>query len=866
MAEGHAFDFTALQQTLLDWPVAALPPTGGIASPLLGRLRQILEGARMRGAPESPPDLMVLVRQLLIARSTENRVERLSVPRGHGWPSAEAWRGFGFDVTPAPERLLLEPRPWRPDWLGGLTEGHSDIFEPEHQARVARAEARVPMDPFLREVTGFADYVCPGQREALLSALFMPAGSTLIVNLPTGAGKSLVAQAPLLVRGPDAGLTLFVVPTNALALDLERRTQALLHARDPRREPFDLAWIGGRPQASRDSIHRRVRAGGQGILFASPEAVCGALLPALYQAAERDALSHLVVDEAHLIAQWGDAFRPAFQQLAGVRRGLLASCPGNGLRTLLLSATFSRPVVETLEALFGPPEQLQFVSAVHLRPEPRYISRRVSGREDKRERLLELLRYVPRPFILYSTTRQDARDWYRELRAAGYARIACFHGETPDAERERVISDWVNDQLDGVVATSAFGVGMDKADVRTVIHAALPETLDRFYQEVGRGGRDGRASLSITLFDTRDERIARRMTTPTLIGDDRGFARWSTLYRQSETDPSDPDLHLLDLRRVPSGLTQQTDYNRDWNMRTLILLARAGLIRLESVRPPAPQPTTDGPGAVVPETADNPWEDYFAQIPVRSLDPRLMDQAHFEHRIGSERQRGAAAAERAFAQMLDALDGRQEMADVLANLFSSDAPGRTVLVSPACRGCPASGGAPHPDSVLYQIPPGIGIERIATHDNATWRQRFPGLDPALVVLCPSSGWPDGSVLTAVTAAVALFGVSEVAAARALWEGEPALAHLHRSARGRILVRRDLEDDLPGPHTLPLARATLLLPWDARPLPDEIFLLDRPLHIVLAPHDIADARHPLRRWRDTATNCIELNDFLRRATR
>lgn len=723
------------------------------------------------------------------------------------------------------------------------------------------------MDPFLREATGYDAYVCPGQREALLSALCMPAGSTLIVNLPTGGGKSLVAQAPVLLDGPEAGLTLFVVPTNALALDLERRTRELLARRHPADARRLLAWTGDRDQTIRAEIKQRVRAGTQGILFASPEAVCGALLPALYQAAAHGGLRYLVVDEAHLIAQWGDDFRPTFQQLAGVRRGLLTACPPDAaFRTLLLSATFPGPVIETLETLFGPPEHLQMVAAVHLRPEPRYLCRRVGGFEEKRERLLDLLRHVPRPFILYTTTRDDARRWFAELRAAGYGRLACFHGETGGGERERIIEDWMAERLDGIVATSAFGVGMDKADVRTVIHAALPETLDRFYQEVGRGGRDGRASLSVTLFDETDQDIAHGMTSPTLIGDERGYARWSTMFLASDPQPDDPDLRLIDLTRVPGGLTRQSDYNHDWNMRTLILLARAGLVQLESLRPRlsgASSGEEDTPG-LAGDDAD--WDGYFARIPVRILDGGLMDKARFEQRIGAQRQRSAAAAGHAFARMLDALTGRREMAAVLTDLYDNDAPGRTVLVSRVCRGCPASGGAAHADDTDYQIPPGIGIERVEPWDGALWRSFFPGLAPGFaVVLCPVARGPDTEVLAALKTAVALFGTLEVAAPAAVWQREPALATLHRTASRRLLIRRDLEEAPPGPFTLPLPRATLLLPWDQRPLPDAVVSLLRPLHLVFAPENLVDD-HPLRRWRDTHTNHITLAEFLRRATR
>jgi hypothetical protein len=501
------------------------------------------------------------------------------------------------------------------------------------------------------------------------------------------------------------------------------------------------------------------------------------------------------------------------------------------------------------------------VSAVHLRPEPRYLSCYVSGSEEKQARVDELIRYVPRPFIFYTTKREDARTWFRRLRMSGLRRIACIHGETPNDERERVIQEWVEDRLDGVVATSAFGVGMDKSDVRTVIHAALPETLDRFYQEVGRGGRDGRASLSVTLFDTRDINVARGMTTPTLIGDEKGFERWSTLYREAERDPQDPDVRLVDLRKRTGGLIQESDYNRDWNMRTLILLARARLIQLESARPLHIERTAREDEATFKARVAAAHEAYFARIPVRSLDPRLMDRPHFERQVGRERQRGVESANHAFDQMLKALSGQREMAEVLVDLLASD----NVVVSPACRGCPASAGALHEGDNLYQIPQGIGISRLAVHDSQGWRHRFADLDPSMVVvLCPD-GALDKPLLEALRAAVASFGVLELALQPSLKESQPAFSELHRWSDDRVLVLRDLDEAPAAPDALPLARATVLMPWRDQPFPNELLLLDRPLHLVFAPANIRDAQHPLRLYRDTATNCIELQEFLRRAT-
>jgi hypothetical protein len=133
------------------------------------------------------------------------------------------------------------------------------------------------------------------------------------------------------------------------------------------------------------------------------------------------------------------------------------------------------------------------------------------------------------------------------------------------------------------------------------------------------------------------------------------------------------------------------------------------------------------------------------------------------------------------------------------------------------------------------------------------------------VLCPGASGPDTEVLAALNAAVALFGILEVAAPMAIWQREPALATLHRAAPRRLLIRRDLEEAPPGPFMLPLPRATLLLPWVQRPLPDTLISLHRPLHLVFAPEDLADG-HPLRRWRDTHTNHIALAEFLLQATR
>jgi hypothetical protein len=131
---------------------------------------------------------------------------------------------------------------------------------------------------FGMQADGYESYVCPGQREAVRSLLHMPAASTLIVNLPTGSGKTLVGQLPPLLGGPENGLTMFVVPTTALALDQARRMRDILAQGSTRNAFHDLAWHAELPVSTKTAIKQRIRNGTQGILFASPEAVRGALL------------------------------------------------------------------------------------------------------------------------------------------------------------------------------------------------------------------------------------------------------------------------------------------------------------------------------------------------------------------------------------------------------------------------------------------------------------------------------------------------------------------------------------------------------------------------------------------------------------
>ena len=200
---------------------------------------------------------------------------------------------------------------------------------------------RVPGDPFLADALGpaFTDYSSPGQRQAIRTVLTAQDSATVVVNLPTGTGKSAVAIAPALLRSATGGVSVMVVPTTSLALDQERAVQEHLAESEPGRDdPARFVTSGARriPSVSRSAL----RSGrNPATIFGSPELLLTSLAPSLYAAAEAGHLRYFVVDEAHIVASWGVEFRPEFQALSGFRRDLLrvaTTARQPGFKTILM--------------------------------------------------------------------------------------------------------------------------------------------------------------------------------------------------------------------------------------------------------------------------------------------------------------------------------------------------------------------------------------------------------------------------------------------------------------------------------------------------------------------------------------------------
>ncbi len=837
-----AFGFNELQTCLAEWPTP-FPDFVANDDPLINRIRQILVRSSY-GETLAKADLQPLVRHLLMRESTNSgHHKQLRVPVAPDWPNASEWKQHGLStLTAGDNAYLLSAEDWHPDWLDAVDK---DVFVNAFSDKTVREDGRCPADPFIEAVTGFKDYSSPGQREAVRASFLIPPGDTLIVNLPTGSGKSLVGHAPALVHKQEGNLTLFVVPTIALAIDQAKQIEPHLQRTATNNRRWPLAWYGGLSTSEKSDIRCRMLKGTQRILFTSPEALTTSLLRTVFEVAQNGMLRYLVIDEAHLVTQWGDEFRPAFQMLAGLRNSLLHKVGNESFRTLLLSATFTPETIDTLANLFGPPERVQMVSAVHLRPEPQYWWSKARNTDEKKSCILEALRHAPRPFILYVTTREDARYWYNTLKTLGYQRIRLFDGQTPDDERKDIIDAWRSDHLDGVVATSAFGVGIDKQDIRTIIHASIPETVDRFYQEVGRSGRDGKPSISLLVYDNSDWLIPRKMAMPTIISNELGFERWRALY-DSRQDERGDGCFTVNLDAIRSGLKGSSDENVRWNMRTLLLMSRAGFLNLEL------EPTSQS------DKEENNNSLSIVRIRLLREDHLLMDS--WENAISESREKTLASGRRNINLMRQMLIDQREVSEILAELYSNRSQQWPIDVTRICGGCPSDRRDEFREN-HYHVPTATPIHRVSPINLSLWHEMFPNLDPRYVNVFYDPHGQKTQVLHLLHWLVAKCDVQEICTASDSWiTNLPEGRQLYKKAPSGVLIHRyhqELEDE---PYTTPLNRVTI---FDSLVTLDQIQmvqLVHRSLHVVLYPIQTVDPGHPTRRLMDTDINRASLEQF------
>ncbi|MEA5572613.1 protein DpdF [Calothrix sp. UHCC 0171] len=648
-----------------------------VSEPCHRRLLDALQNSPASG------DIVSLVRHVLRREDEKQGGSSpiyLQIPRKPPFLDSTIWEQASITVLREDkEHYLISARPWQPEWLNLADQYPPDapLFKEENR----RNYELVVGDPFLQLVELDA-YRSSGQREAIRAVLTAPDNSTLIINLPTGAGKSLCAQLPTLLNSRNNnGVSVVVVPTTALAIDQERALKPFVHHATAY---YSDDTVEGKER--RAGIRDRIRAGTQRIIFTSPESLMDSLAPALYEAAKLGILRYFIIDEAHMVEQWGDDFRPAFQEIPGLRRDLLRLSSFN---TLLLTATLTESCLDTLETLFG--QDLQVISAVQLRPEPAYWFKRCASEEVRKQRLLEAVHHLPRPLIIYGTKVADVEYWQRELTHAGFKRCDLMTGKSTTQEREQLIEKWRSGKIDIVVATSAFGLGIDQSDVRAVIHVCIPETIDRFYQEVGRGGRDGKASLSLTLYTTEDFSIARGLNEKSTITIERGLQRWQSMFAKKEALKNGK--YCVPIDNPPSFLEKdidmQSDQNRAWNIRTLTLMNRANLIEIDSAEPPQKKNFE----SETEEAYQAAWDLYRNSRIIRICNEFHLKKFTWESEVEPVRQERQSWSYKNLQLMKEALKPQRCISKIFAQAYSipsrhTPEPRNPVIVSHACGGCP----------------------------------------------------------------------------------------------------------------------------------------------------------------------------------
>jgi len=331
----------------------------------------------------------------------------------------------------------------------------------------------------LRRHFGFEDFR-EGQREVVASVL---AGKDVVVVMPTGSGKSLCYQLPAMMM---EGATLVVSPLIALMKD---QVDAL-HARG-----LPATFINSAiPDAEQRNRIESVRRGQYKLIYVAPERFRSPRFTAALRSVN---ISLFAVDEAHCVSTWGHDFRPDYLRLRNVIESL-----GN-VRTLALTATATPYVRSDIIQQLGLKSPQTFISGFD-RPN---LSIQVVHTEREREKIVQIKRLAkshPGSGIIYTATRKAVEQVGAKLLEAGLS-VAMYHAGMTDAQRIQAHEEFMTGKKQMIVATNAFGMGIDKPDIRFVAHYQMPGSIEAYYQEIGRAGRDGLPSTCVLLFNYADK-------------------------------------------------------------------------------------------------------------------------------------------------------------------------------------------------------------------------------------------------------------------------------------------------------------------------------------------------------------------------